>query len=477
MHAIIQRLQDLLGTAGVLFEKDDVAPYLTDWRGIYTGTALAIALPKTTQQVVEVVKLCGELQIKIVPQGGNTGLCGGATPEGDTDQIILSLKRLNQIRDIDLENQTITVEAGCILQTVQEKVQVSGAFFPLSLAAQGSCTIGGNLATNAGGVNVLRYGNTRDICLGIEAVLANGGVYSQLKGLRKDNTGYDLKNLLIGSEGTLGIITAGVFKIFPAPLGHYAALVAINDLPDMIALLQELQQLAGNELCAFEMMSRESLALTIKHFPQYQRPIFLTGQYTLLIELANFDLDENQSSHRIQDILESTLERYLDSGRIQNAAIASSQAQVNEFWGIRHHITLAQAKEQGNIKFDISFAISKIAGFIESTDLLLSAQFPGLQIINFGHLGDGNLHYNFCAPRGAQASYIQEHEASITQIVFAQIQVFGGSISAEHGIGQLKRAYLLEHRGSVAYQMMRNIKIALDPENLLNPNKVLLPGL
>jgi len=474
MHAVIQRLQDLLGSAGVLFEKEDLAPFLTDWRGIFSGSALAVALPKTTEQVAQVVKLCGELKVKIVPQGGNTGLCGGATPEGDNAQIILSLKRLNQIREMDLENQTITVEAGCILQTVQEKVQASGAFFPLSLAAQGSCTIGGNLATNAGGVNVLRYGNTRDICVGIEAVLANGEIYTQLKGLRKDNTGYDLKNLLIGSEGTLGIITAGVFKIFPAPLGHYAALVAINELPEMIALLQDLQRLAGNELCAFEMMSRESLALTMEHFPQYQRPIFLTGQYTLLIELANFDQDQDQASHRIQDILESTLEGYLENGRILDAAIATSQAQVNEFWGIRHHITLAQAKEPGNIKFDISFAISKIAGFIASTDRLLSEQFPGLQIINFGHLGDGNLHYNFCAPRGAEANYIQEHEERITQIVFAQIQLFGGSISAEHGIGQLKREYLLEHRGSVAYQMMRNIKKALDPENLFNPNKLLL---
>ena len=474
MHAIIQRLQDLLGSAGVLFEKADIAPYLTDWRGIFSGSALAVALPKTTQQVAQVVKLCQELQVKIVPQGGNTGLCGGATPEGEDPQIILSLKRLNQIREIDLENQTITVEAGCILQMVQEKVQASGAFFPLSLAAQGSCTIGGNLATNAGGTNVLRYGNTRDICMGIEAVLANGEVYSQLKGLRKDNTGYDLKNLLIGSEGTLGIITAGVFKIFPAPSSHCAALVAIHHLPDMIALLQELQRQAGNELCAFEMMSRESLVLTMEHFPQYQRPIFLKGQYTLLIELANFDQEAGQSSHRIQDILESTLERYLESDRMIDAAIATSQAQVNEFWGIRHHITLAQAKEPGNIKFDISFAISKIAGFIESTDRLLIAQYPGLQIINFGHLGDGNLHYNFCAPRGAQAGYIQEHELNITQIVFEQIQLFGGSISAEHGIGQLKREYLLEHRGSVAYQMMKNIKTALDPENLLNPNKVLL---
>ena len=474
MHAIIQRLQDCLGPAGVLFEKEDLAPYCTDWRGIFSGTALAVALPKTTQQVAEVVQLCRAFQVKLIPQGGNTGLCGGATPEGDDPQIILSLKRLHQIREIDLENQTITVEAGCILQTLQEKVAASGAFFPLSLAAQGSCTIGGNLATNAGGINVLRYGNTRDICLGIEAVLASGEVYSQLKGLRKDNTGYDLKNLLIGSEGTLGIITAGVFKLFTAPLGHYAALVAIDDVSQMIALLQELQRRAGNELCAFEMMSRESLELTIRHFPQYNRPIFTAGKYTLLIELANFEEEHSPTSTRVQEVLEGSLENYLVKGAISDAAIASSQAQVNEFWGIRHHITLAQAKEPGNIKFDISFAISKIAGFIESTDALLKEQFDGVKIINFGHLGDGNLHYNLCAPEGASVDYIANHEKSMTEMVIAQIQLFGGSISAEHGIGQLKREYLLQHRGSVAYHMMKDIKKALDPENLLNPNKVLL---
>jgi len=473
MHAIIQRLQDCLGLAGVLFEKEDVAPYCKDWRGIFSGDALAVAMPKTTQQVAEIVQLCQELHVKIVPQGGNTGLCGGATPEGDAPQIILSLKRLNQIREIDLANQTITVEAGCILQSIQEKVAASGAFFPLSLAAQGSCTVGGNLATNAGGINVLRYGNTRDICLGIEAVLASGEVYSHLKGLRKDNTGYDLKNLLIGSEGTLGIITAGVFKLFPSPFDHSAALVAIDDVSEMVALLHELQRRAGNELCAFEMMSRESLELTIRHFPEFNRPIFTAAKYTLLIELANFEVDNSSASNRVQAVLEETLEGYLVKGAILDAALATSEAQVNEFWAIRDHITLAQAKEPGNIKFDISFAISKIASFIKSTDAILQQKFNGVQIINFGHLGDGNLHYNLCAPKDAKSDYILNHEKNMTELVIAQIQLFDGSISAEHGIGQLKREYLMHHRGRVAYQMMVAIKKALDPDNLLNPNKVL----
>ena len=463
----IKRLQTELGLAGVIFEPSEMAPYLTDWRGIFTGKALAVAMPKTTQEVVSVVNICREFNLKIIPQGGNTGLCGGATPEGDALQIILSLKRMQQVRELDSANQTMTVEAGCILQNLQTIASENNAFFPLSLAAQGSCTIGGNMATNAGGTNVLRYGNTRDICLGLEVVTASGEILSHLKGLRKDNTGFDLKNLMIGSEGTLGIITAGVFKLFPAPISHCAALVAINSIDQMIQLLQALQKSAANELCAFEMMSRESLKLTTQHFPQFEQPIFNASSYTLLIEMADFE-----NGQRIQNLLENILEVFLEQGSIQDAAIASSQQQVNQFWEIRHHITLAQAQESGNIKFDIAFAISQLAGFIQSTNALLEKNFPGIQIINFGHLGDGNLHYNLCAPKGELTTYINQHEAWITEIVFEQIDLYSGSISAEHGIGQLKRAYLEKHRGPVAYQMMKSIKQALDPHQLLNPNKV-----
>lgn len=469
MTDFIQRLIDILGASGVITDPNETKPYLTDWRGIFQGTALAVVFPKTTNDVQMVVKLCISHSIAIIPQGGNTNLTGSATPEPIGQQIVLSLKRLNQIRAVDLENQTMSVEAGCILQSIQEKASELGFLFPLSLAAEGSCTIGGNLATNAGGINVLRYGNMRDLCLGIEAVTASGEILHSLRGLRKDNTGYDLRNLLIGSEGTLGIITAAVIKLYPAPINRCAALIAINDYPVMVNLLQELQRKAANELCAFEMMSKESLALTVHHFPQFANPIFQHSNHTLLIELAEFSQESP-----VSNILEDVLGRALEKQQIEDVLISTSLTQVKQFWGVREHITLAQAKEDANIKFDISFEISKIGDFITQTSDLLSRTFPGIRIINFGHFGDGNLHFNMCAPIGSDKGFLKSNEHEIHRIVFAQIEKFQGSISAEHGIGQLKRDDLEIHRGQVAYQMMRGIKHALDPQNLLNPHKVLL---
>jgi FAD/FMN-containing dehydrogenase len=469
MAGFIQKLIDILGTSGVITDPRDTKPYLTDWRGIFHGTALAIVFPKTTADVQLVVQLCIEHDIAIIPQGGNTNLTGSSTPEPVGQQIVLSLKRLNQIRSIDLENQAMTVEAGCILQSIQEKAFELGLLFPLSLAAEGSCTIGGNLATNAGGINVLRYGNMRDLCLGIEAVTASGEILHSLRGLRKDNTGYDLRNLLIGSEGTLGIITAAVIKLYPAPINRCAALIAINDYSIMVNLLQELQRKATNELCAFEMMSRESLDLTVHHFPQFANPIFQQSSHTLLIELAEFS-----SESRASQILEDVLGYALEKEQIEDVLISTSLSQVQQFWGIREHITLAQAKEQANIKFDISFEISKIGDFITHTCQLLRSTFPGIRIINFGHFGDGNLHFNLCPPIGSDKDFLKINEGDIHRIVYAQIEKYQGSISAEHGIGQLKRNDLETHRGTVAYQMMKKIKQALDPQNILNPHKVLL---
>lgn len=456
-------------TSGVITTPLDMQPYLTDWRGIFHGTALAVVLPKTPEDVQELVKLCKEFKVAIVPQGGNTNLTGSATPEMTGQQIVLSLKRMAQIRAIDLENQTMTVEAGCILQTIQEAAAAQGLLFPLSLAAEGSCTIGGNLATNAGGINVLRYGNTRDLCLGLEVVTASAEILSSLRGLRKDNTGYDLRNLMIGSEGTLGIITAAVLKLYPAPINRCVAIVAVDTYPVIVQLLQELQKKAANELCAFEIMSKESLQLTVAHYPQFEHPIFTCAAQTLLIELAEFS--ENAPAHRI---FEEVLGQALEQGLVHDVVISSSLSQVQQFWGIREHITFAQAQEISNIKFDISFEISKIGAFIESTSQLLCDQFPGIRIINFGHFGDGNLHFNMCPPPHASGDFLAAHEAAITTLMNAQVEKFGGSISAEHGIGQLKRAYLAAHRGQTAYQMMLAIKKALDPEGLFNPNKVLL---
>ena len=469
MTNFIQKLIDILGPSGVMTDPNETKPYLSDWRGIFQGTALAVVFPKTTADVQLIVQLCIKHSIAIIPQGGNTNLTGSATPEPIGQQIILSLQRLNQIRSVDLENQTMTVEAGCILQTIQEKASELGSLFPLSLAAEGSCTIGGNLATNAGGINVLRYGNMRDLCLGIEAVTASGEILHSLRGLRKDNTGYDLRNLLIGSEGTLGIITAAVIKLYPAPINRCAALIAINDYSVMVNLLQELQRKATNELCAFEMMSRESLDLTVHHFPQFANPVFELSSHTLLIELAEFST-ESRASQIFEDVLGKALEKDL----IQDVVISTSLTQVKHFWGIREHITLAQAKEDANIKFDISFEISKIGDFITHTCNVLARTFPGIRIINFGHFGDGNLHFNMCAPIGSDKDFLKMNESEIHRIVYEQIEKYQGSISAEHGIGQLKRNDLKIHRGQVAYQMMQKIKHALDPQNLLNPHKVLL---
>ena len=469
MAGFIEKLIDVLGITGVITDTKDTAPYLTDWRGIFQGTALAVVFPRTTADVQLVVQLCIEHAIAIIPQGGNTNLTGSSTPEPFGQQIVLSLKRLNQIRSIDLENQTMTVEAGCVLQSIQEKASELGFLFPLSLAAEGSCTIGGNLATNAGGINVLRYGNMRDLCLGIEAVTASGEILHSLRGLRKDNTGYDLRNLLIGSEGTLGIITAAVIKLYPAPINRCAALIAINDYSVMVNLLQELQRKAANELCAFEMMSRESLDLTVHHFPQFANPIFKRSSHTLLIELAEFSLESP-----VSQILENILGNSLEKQEIEDVLISTSLTQVKQFWGVREHITLAQAKEEANIKFDISFEISKIGDFITHTCELLRSTFPGIRIINFGHFGDGNLHFNMCSPIKSDEDFLKMNESEIHRIVYEQIEKYQGSISAEHGIGQLKRNDLEIHRGQVAYHMMKQIKNALDPQNILNPHKVLL---
>jgi FAD/FMN-containing dehydrogenase len=473
MHVddFLKELDAALGSQYILRDDQDKVPYLTDWRGLYTGVALAVVLPKDTAQVVAIVKICQQYQVAIVPQGGNTSLTGSATPEASGLQIVLSLKRMNAIRHLDLQNQTITVEAGCILQVVQEEVKKHDAFFPLSLAAQGSCTIGGNLATNAGGTNVLRFGNARDLCLGLEVVTPQGEVLNGLRGLRKDNTGYDLRNLYIGSEGTLGIITAAVMKLYPAPTNHCAALVAIADFPMMMGLFHFLQKRASAELTAFEMMTREAIDLTIQHFPQFDTPIVHQAPFTILIELFEYQEEKLPTT---SSMLEGLLEQAMQHGFVVDAVLANNLSQVKAFWQIREHITMAQAKEPENLKFDIAFPLSNLSGFITETDQMLRQAFPGIQIINFGHLGDGNLHYNLCAPREAVPCYLAKHESWIQSMVYQQITRFAGSISAEHGIGQLKREHLKEHRGDASYKVMQTIKRALDPENLFNPNKVLI---
>ena len=468
MNQILGELHQILEQKFILTADQDKAPYLTDWRKRYTGKALAVVLPKTAQEVAKIVQLCAANQIAVVPQGGHTGFCGGATPDDSGKQILLNLKRMNTIREIDVANQTITLEAGCILQAVQEKAAEQDFLFPLSLGAEGSCMIGGNLATNAGGTNVLRYGNTRDLCLGLEVVTAQGEIWNGLKGLRKDNTGYDLRDLFIGSEGTLGIITAAVMKLYPLPISQWTTLVAANSVASTIALLNLFQKRATSLLTGFEMMTQESLALNEKYFPQMANPLKENPPYTVLIELS-----DHESEAHVRQLLETILEEAFEAGLIADAVIANSLAQANTFWQMREHITLAQAQEGANLKHDITIPLSALESFIQETDTLMRLKYPGVRIINFGHLGDGNLHYNIAPPLGVDPkAFNLANEKPIHELIYAQVERCQGSISAEHGVGQLKLDGLRAHKGEVAHDLMKTLKRALDPQNILNPHKV-----
>ena len=468
MNQILGELHQILEQKFILTADQDKAPYLTDWRKRYTGKALAVILPKTAQEVAKIVQLCAANQIAVVPQGGHTGFCGGATPDDSGKQIVLNLKRMNTIREIDVANQTITLEAGCILQAVQEKAAEQDFLFPLSLGAEGSCMIGGNLATNAGGTNVLRYGNTRDLCLGLEVVTAQGEIWNGLKGLRKDNTGYDLRDLFIGSEGTLGIITAAVMKLYPLPISQWTTLVAANSVASTIALLNLFQKRATSLLTGFEMMTQESLALNEKHFPQMANPLKGNPPYTVLIELS-----DHESEAHVRQLLETILKEAFEAGLITDAVIANSLAQANTFWQMREHITLAQAQEGANLKHDITIPLSALENFIQETDTLMRLKYPGVRIINFGHLGDGNLHYNIAPPLGVDPkAFNLANEKPIHELIYAQVERCQGSISAEHGVGQLKLDGLRAHKGEVAHDLMKTLKRALDPQNILNPHKV-----
>ena len=467
--AFIAHCQSLLGEQYVLLDETDKAPYLRDWRNRYQGKALAILLPKTTEHVAEIVKACNQAKVSIVPQGGNTSMCGAATPNDSGQQVVINLKRMQSIRGIDISNQTVVVEAGCILQSLQEAARAQGFLFPLSLGAQGSCQIGGNLATNAGGTNVLRYGNARELCLGLEVVTAQGEIMHGLRSLRKDNTGFDLRDLYIGSEGCLGIITAAVLKLFPLPAAQWTALVAVPDIPSTIQLLNLFQKRTAALLTGFEMMSKDSLDLTAKQFPHMKNPLANDPAYTVLVELSDHESEEHARS-----LMETVLESAFESGLASDAVIANNLSQAQSFWTMREHITMAQAQEGANLKHDISLPISSLHAFIEETDRVLRQKFDGVRIINFGHLGDGNLHYNVAPPIGDDPQHFNRtHEKAIHDIVYAHVEKHHGSISAEHGIGQLKLPDLEAHRGSIAHQLMRSVKHALDPNNIMNPGKVL----
>jgi FAD/FMN-containing dehydrogenase len=458
-----------IGEAHVLTEAHDTAAYLTDWRQRYSGATCAVLRPGTTEEVAALVRLAASHRVALVPQGGNTGLAGGATPDTSGKQAVISLTRLTRVRAIDTHNDTITVEAGVVLADVQARAREAGRLFALSLAAEGSCTIGGNLSTNAGGTGVLRYGNARDLCLGLEVVTPQGELWHGLRGLRKDNTGYDLRDLYIGSEGTLGIITAAVMKLHPLPAAQVTALAALASPDAALEFLSLARRSAGALLTGFELMSDFCLRLVGKHFPQLRYPFDAPHPQTVLLELSD---GENEAHAR--GLFEQMMETALDAGLVEDAVVAENLAQSRAFWALREHIPLAQAEEGLNIKHDIAVPISRIGTFIAETDAAIAAAIPGARMVTFGHLGDGNLHYNVQAPEGGDAkAFLAQYQTAINRLVYDSVARHHGSISAEHGLGQLKVDEAAHYKSPVELSLMRAVKHALDPLGLMNPGKVL----
>jgi FAD/FMN-containing dehydrogenase len=465
---LLNTLRQILGATHVLNE-GDLTAWELDWRRRERGRALAVVRPASTQEVAAVVKACAAAGVSMVPQGGNTGMVVGSTPDASGTQVVLSLTRMNKVRTLDAGNLTITADAGCVLQSLQEECEKAGFLFPLSLASEGSCTIGGNLGTNAGGTQVVRYGNTRELCLGLEVVTAQGEIWDGLSGLRKDNTGYDLRHLFIGSEGTLGVITGATMKLYPMPKSQLTAYAAVPSLEAAVELLGLAHQHLSSGLTGFEVMGQFALSLVVKHYPQQRVPFVQESPFCVLLENS-----DNESEAHARERLERLLEAAMEAGCVSDAVVAESMAQAKALWHIRESIPLAQAEEGLNIKHDISINVSRIPEFVRVTDALLLKHYPGARLVNYGHLGDGNLHYNVQAPEEQDAAkFLNEQEQAINSLVYDSVAKFNGSISAEHGVGSLKVEKLEHHKSPVALHMMRSIKQALDPANLMNPGRVI----
>ena len=465
--SLIERLTAIIGEANVLTAEGDMAPHLGDWRGRYRGAARCVVRPGSTAEVAAVVHACAAAGTPIVPQGGNTSHCGASIPDLTGRAVVLSLSRMRGVRAIDADNNTMTVEAGCVLHNIQEAARAVDRLFPLSLAAEGSCQIGGNLATNAGGVQVLRYGNARELVLGLEVVLPDGRVWDGLRGLRKDNTGYDMKQLFIGSEGTLGIITAAVLKLFPLPRAKATAWLAIDSAPTATRLLGQLQAAFGTSLTACELVSDVSLGLVLKNIRGARAPLG-DNPWHLLVDLSGPGDDTE-----LRVGLEAFLEHALENGEIVDAVVAQSGEQAEQLWVLRESISEAQKIEGFSIKHDISVPVSRIGEFLDRAGAALQAAYPGIRIVAFGHVGDGNLHYNQSKPEAGENAAFIAAQSQVNRIVHDIVHELDGSISAEHGIGQLKREELQRYKSAVELDMMRAVKQALDPQGIMNPGKVL----
>jgi FAD/FMN-containing dehydrogenase len=469
MSALVEALRGIVGGTHVLTDDADTAPYLTDWRKRYRGRAQAVVRPASTDEVARVVRACAAAGAPMVPQGGNTGLVGGATPADDGRAVLISLQRMQRVRAIDTDNDTITVEAGCILQAVQQAARAAGRLFALSLAAEGSATIGGNLSTNAGGTQVLRYGNARDLTLGLEVVLPDGQVWDGLRGLRKDNTGYDLKHLFIGAEGTLGLITAATLKLYPLPQAQRTAFAAVPSLQAATRLLNRMRAAAGASLTAFEVMSDVCLRNVARELPAVRLPLApASAPWFALLELSDSESEDHATA-----LLEAALGAAVEAGEASDAVVAQSLAEAQDLWRVRESIPEAHAKAGGNVKHDIALPVSRVADFVAATNAALAARFPWIQPVVFGHLGDGNLHYNMGTVQGTPLARAFEHEADINTVVHDAVAAYGGSISAEHGLGQLKREANRHYKPTVELALMHSIKAALDPRGLMNPGKLL----
>jgi FAD/FMN-containing dehydrogenase len=458
----LARLAAVVGEPHAIRDAAEMDGYMREWRQIWYGRSPMVLRPATTEQVSQILAIANETRTVIVPQSGNTGLGGGQIPTGDGSEVVLSLDRMTRILDADPADNTITVEAGATLKSVQEAADAVDRLFPLSLASEGSCRIGGNLSTNAGGLNVIAYGNARDLCLGLEVVLADGRVWNGLKRLRKDNTGYDLRDLFIGAEGTLGIITAAVLKLFPKPKAHDTAFIAVPSSQAAVDLLSHMKEMSGNRVVAFELIADLALQFTIRHMG-VRHPLGTSSPWYVLAELAD----------PVPGAMEALLERAIETGLASDAVVAQSEAQRSELWATRELISESQKPEGGSIKHDVSVPVSKVPQFLAEADAAVSRLVPGARFVSFGHLGDGNIHYNVSQPEGMDKAQFLDMWNAMNDVVFAVVTKLNGSISAEHGIGRLKAHRMPEIKSPVELAMMRDLKRLFDPHNILSPGRVL----
>ena len=465
----LQKIRDVVGEKGWIDDPAAMAPYLEEWRGRWHGVAPAIVSPGSTRQVAEVVGICAAAGIAMVPQAGNTSLCGGSVPDETGRELVISVDRLTAVRNVDPINDTMTVEAGLLLADAQIAASEVDRLFPLSLASEGSCRIGGNLSTNAGGVHVLRYGNMRDLVLGLEVVLPDGRIWEGLRRLRKDNTGYDLKQLFIGAEGTLGLITAAVLRLFPRPRERWVAMVAVPDVDAALALLGRARQLAAEQVTSFELIPRRALEFVLTHIPGTANPFAKFYDNYVLIELNS----SMPGDRTLSSIGEALLARATESSMVYDAVVAGSDRQIDALWKLRESISEAQKGAGASVKHDVAVPIAAVGEFLQEATRRVEAEWPGVRVCAFGHLGDGNIHFNLSVPEGEPDAPFLDHWEAFSRVVHDVVVSLDGSIAAEHGVGRLKREELAHYKSDVEMDLMRRIKAVMDPSGLMNPGRIL----